>query len=49
MRRDWVGSQGFPYKAKRCCLLGSGNVAKAPVEDSDRSVLGLLTDGSQGS
>lgn len=41
-RRDSLGGQGFPYKESRSCVLGSGELAEAELEDCDQCVLGLL-------
>lgn len=39
---DWLGGQGFPGKASRFCFLGSGELAKAELEDCDWCMLHFL-------
>lgn len=39
---DWLGGQGFPYKASRSYFLGSGKLAIAELEDCDWYLLGFL-------
>lgn len=38
----WTRRLGFPSKASRSCFLGSGERAKAQLEDGDWCVLGLF-------
>lgn len=39
---EWLGGQGFPYKAGRSYFLGKGELAKAKLEDCDWCMSGFL-------
>ena len=42
-RNDWLGGQGFPYKASSSWFWGQGELANAELEDYDGGVFSFLS------